>query len=139
MWLIVGSEAYNLDQFHRIFVVDSPRTTDGTRIFIEMRAGGAQEADARRVLQFESVDERDNALQMIYGALEANLPSFNLHQQFQEIEEELAGEAMTPMLQEAWKVISNAYDGDWNNAPDMWRARAETFRERFFGTGGDDA
>lgn len=31
----------------------------------------------------------------------------------------------------AWGVIANAYSGDWENAPEVWRTAAERFRDRY--------
>lgn len=144
MWLIVGIDTYNLDHFHRIFPGEDKRSVsqsapENRRLYMEMKAGGAQEADARRILEFQSMDERDEALLFIQGALEAGLPAFNLLAQFQEVQAEAKGEPMTPMLQEAWRVISNAYDGQWEDAPDLWRARAEIFRDHLFNKADPDA
>ena len=31
----------------------------------------------------------------------------------------------------AWGLIANAWEGDWDNAPDMWREAAERWRKAY--------
>lgn len=34
-------------------------------------------------------------------------------------------------LEYAWSIISNAYFGNWENAPDEWKYAAEKFRDNY--------
>lgn len=45
-----------------------------------------------------------------------------------EVRINIAGDA----LMTAWAIIANAWEGDWSQAPDEWRAAAERWRDEDF-------
>ena len=133
MWLMFGTEAFNLSEYHKIFVNDAT-----AQVLVEIRAGGAQEGNGRQILQCDDVEEAKIIYQAVMAALQAGTPVFDLQAYLQDSE---SGEASpverSDELRVAWNLISNAWRGDWGDAPEDWRDRAEVFRDWYFGINND--
>jgi hypothetical protein len=113
--------------------VDNPPThLTNRRIFLEMRAGGAQQADARRMITLPDTETRNEIYTLIHLALSRDMKVFDIVEQIKMEREGLASEENTPMLQLAWNCISNAWGGEWDKAPAQWQEKANLFRDAYF-------
>jgi len=66
---------FNLSKYHKIF--PEPRDRH-PRIMLEIVAGGNQEGNGRELLEFDSVEDRDYALDLIAAAFDQQAPIIDI-------------------------------------------------------------
>ena len=88
MFIVWQEEIYNLNEYYRIKKGANDRH-NARRIYLDIRAGGAIEADGRHVLEFETLDQRDEVFDLISAFLATGHPCFDIQGHLEQMEEEI--------------------------------------------------